>query len=91
MYQELTMIDDHQIGWLKEFIYDRCLTEDDRVHAKEIIDTFRALWKVLGIAKAMIRKPPAQYSPNSRKGQLQDALAVFDKLGPTRNMEARHD
>ena len=45
------MITDHQISWLKEFLLGLAQTKEDRESAKQIVDTFRELWKMVNAAK----------------------------------------
>jgi hypothetical protein len=71
------MIKKEQATWLKEYLFERCTTEEDHHTCTEIVETFRALWAVLDVAKHMVHKPPAIYSPNSRKGQLQEVIKPF--------------
>jgi hypothetical protein len=74
------MIDSHQTEYVKEFLARLCVTEEDKLNAKEIHETLRALFRVLEAGKHMVGKPPAHYSPNSRKSQMQDAIKPFIKV-----------
>ncbi len=74
------MMTDEQIPYCKEFLDRLCVTEADRKDAADLIETLRALFQVLAIAKKMVSRPPAMYSPNSRKGQLQEAIKPFIKV-----------
>ena len=71
------MIDEGQIGWMKEYLGDRAFTDADRESVEEIIETFRALWKVAKSAGRIIEKPPVEYLPGSRKGELKLALDIL--------------
>ncbi len=74
------MLDDHQLSWLKEFLNGLAVTDADRETVAEIHDTVKHLFVVLKIAKSIVNKPPAMYSPTSRKGQLQEAIKPFYKI-----------
>ncbi len=73
------MMTDHEIGYYNEFLQRLCLTDADRKDATQLIDTVRALFVVLAIAKKLINKTPSHYSPTSRKGELQEAIKPFYK------------
>jgi len=80
------MLDDHQLAWLKEFLNGLAVTDADKVSVAEIHETMKALFVILKISKHMINRPPAVYSPNSRKGQLQEAIKPFYKF-PLKELE----
>ncbi len=71
------MIAYRQLAWLKEFLNGLCVTDADHESVREIVDTFRAFFVVLDASKKMINKTPSNYSANSRKGKLQEALKPF--------------
>lgn len=41
------VITDHQVAWLKEFLLERSLTDEDKLSSLEIVDTFTKLWQAV--------------------------------------------
>ena len=65
------MIEDKQMGWLKEFLRRICESPEDQIEAEDIVDTFRKLWVV---AKA------SEQNPYPRSPRLMEALAALKPI-----------
>lgn len=73
------MIDEKQIGWLKEFLFSVCVEEVDRNEVDEILDTFRKLWV---IAHASIQNP---YPRSPRLTEALGAIKAPPRAKPNLN------
>ena len=69
------MVDDKQLGWLKDFLRARCKDPEDRESVDDIVNTLRKLWVV---ARA------SEQNPYQRSPRLEEALATVRKPNPPR-------
>jgi len=69
------MIQENQIGWLKDFLFGLCVSPEDKKDMEEIIETFRKLWRATHAA---------EQNPYPRSPRLDEALASIKPPGPTR-------
>lgn len=76
------MIDETEVAWMREFLTALAQTDSDREEVLEIVEAYKKLLKVRHAAEKVVFRPDTDYSPNSKKSELKEALLALKEEPP---------